>query len=64
MKLRGEVAKLETSGDGVHVTITNVKRNGQARWQSYGPDITIAVPTSRAKQYQIGRIVRLDLQLT
>lgn len=62
MKLQGEVGKLESSGDGVNVTITNVKRTNQPSWQGYGHDIAISVPLSRAKGFPIGRIVKIQVK--
>lgn len=62
MKLQGEVGKLETSGDGVNMTIINVRRIAQARWQEYGHSIVIAIPLSKAKNFPIGRIVKMDVR--
>ena len=62
MRLQGEVGKLETSGDGVDVTITNVKRKRQAGWAGYGHEIKISMPMSKARNFPIGRIVKLDVK--
>jgi len=62
VKLQGEVDKLEQSGDGVDVTITNVKRTNQASWQGYGHNIKISMPLSKAKNFPIGRIVKVEVK--
>ena len=62
MKIQGEVGKLENSGDGVNVTITNVKRINQASWQGYGHNITLNLPLSKAKNFAIGRVVKMEVK--
>lgn len=62
MKIQCEVGKIESLGDAAKVTLTNVKRVGQAEWQEYGPEISLRVPLSKAKSFPVGRNVKVTVQ--
>ncbi len=63
MKLEGSITKQEDFGADIRVTVTNIKRVGQAEWREYSPELTFLVPPSRAKDYCVGRTVRLAVEL-
>jgi hypothetical protein len=61
MKLSGEIIKAESNGEGIIITIGNVRRFIDGRWGEYRPHIDIYVNLSQANKYPIGRIVNITV---
>jgi hypothetical protein len=61
MKAEGEVLKLEDGGEGVLITVGNVRNKSDAEWRGYYPSgITMRLPHAKAKSYFIGRKVIIN----
>lgn len=63
MKYEGEVLKVEQSGCGAQVALTNIRRERQPDWDDDKSTIQVAMPVAVAsKTYTLGRrvVVTID----
>lgn len=62
MKLKGTVNALSDTGEGVEVTITNVRWPNAAEWREYSPEIRVRMTHPQAKAYKIGNKVTITVK--
>lgn len=62
MKLKSEVDKLESTGDAVRVTLTNIKAVAESEFSCYRHAVSFCIPNSRAKAFPIGRSVTITVK--
>lgn len=62
MKIESTINSQRDLGDAVLVTLTNCRAVSAAEWQEYGPEISIRMNHSKAKNYPIGRRVIVTVE--